>query len=124
MTDPRASTALRHLHLDDPPPGCWRWAVLEPEPSGRARLPPAALEVLSDGPSLRARVHGQALLLSANHGPGRRIGVDCRGRLYLPVWLRRPAVAVATSSAEGLVLVVDAVLLDPVGDRLLAEVRR
>lgn len=124
MTDPRASTALRHLALDDPRPGRWRWSVLEPEASGRVRLPAPALEVLGERPAVWAQIHGEVLLLGTDQGPGSRVGVDRRGRLYLPVWLRRPAVLVAAIPVEGLVLVADAALLDPVGERLLAEVRR
>lgn len=123
MTDPRASTALSHLPLDDPPPGRWQWAVLEPEASGRVRLPTAAFQVL-DGMPAWARIHGEVLVLGTDCARGRRVGVDQRGRLYLPVWLRRAAVVVATAPAEGLVLVTDAVVLDAVGDRLLAEMQR
>jgi hypothetical protein len=124
MTDPRTSTALRSLSLDDPPQGRWRWAVAEPERSGRVRLPAHAVGVLGEAPAVWARIHGDALQLSPEAGRGRRIGIDGRGRLYLPVWLRRPAVLVATAPAHGLVLAVDAALIDPVADRLLAEVQR
>lgn len=123
MTDPRASTALRYLPLDDPPSGRWHWAIIEPEPSGRVRLPAPAIEVLG-GRSVLARIRGEVLVLGPDEGPGCRVGIDRRGRLYLPVWLRRPAVLVATTPAERLVIVVDAAALDPVGDRLIAEAQR
>ena len=117
MTDPRASSALAHLPLDEAPPTRWAFAIVAPDPSGRVQLPSAALDALATGPG-RARMAGGVLVLGRGDGAGRPIGIDRRGRCYLPVWVRQPAVLVATDAATGVVLVADAAVLDPIGDRL------
>lgn len=52
--------------------------------------------------------------------------VDGRGRLYLPVWLRRhPGFLVGTHTApdDPAVVIVPASVFDAVGDQLLERVR-
>lgn len=122
MTDPRASTALRHLPLGDAPPSRLAWSVHSPDPSGRLQLPAAAVELLGTGPA-HARVLDGVLVLREIDGPGRRIGIDRRGRLYVPVWLRRPALVVVADPAHSVVVIADVGVLDPVGERLLRAVR-
>lgn len=122
MTDPRASTALRSLPVDDAPLSRLAWTVLSPDPSGRVQLPAAVVDLLGTGPS-HARVVDGVLVLSEIEGPGRRIGVDRRGRLYLPVWLRRSALVVLADPGHRVVVVADVAVLDAVGERLLWAVR-
>lgn len=71
-------------------------------------------------------MRGDTLVLRAHAGNGRAMTVDGRGRIYLPVWLRRhPVFLVGThTEADDLaVVVVPAVLFDAIGDRLLERVR-
>jgi hypothetical protein len=51
--------------------------------------------------------------------------VDGRGRMYLPVWLRRqPGFLIGTNTTPDVaVVVVPAALFDAIGDQLLARVR-
>ena len=52
--------------------------------------------------------------------------VDVRGRIYLPVWLRRHPGFLVGTHVEGkaaAVVVVPAALFDAIGDRLLERVR-
>jgi hypothetical protein len=68
-------------------------------------------------------VSGGVLVLDVGDGPGHPVTVDSRGRAYLPAWLRVPAVLVATHPQDAAVLLVDATVLDPIGDQLLHRVR-
>jgi DNA-binding transcriptional regulator/RsmH inhibitor MraZ len=89
---------------------------------GRISLPAAARELLSGG-RVRARSRHGALFLQAG-GPGAIVTVDGRGRLVVPMWLRRAAVTgellVGTHRDPDLVVVVPAAVLDESGDRLIA----
>lgn len=122
MTDPRISAALRHLPLDAPPPNGLVWSVVSPDPTGRVQLPAAVADLLGTGPA-RARVIDGVLVLGELEGPGPCIGIDRRGRLYLPVWLRRPALVVVADAGRGVVVLADVAVLDAVGERLLQGVR-
>jgi hypothetical protein len=70
-----------------------------------------------------ARVVDGVLVLSEAEGPGRRIGIDRRGRCYMPVWLRRPALVVVADLSDGAVVIADVAVLATVGERLLQAVR-
>ncbi|MDZ7676241.1 MAG: hypothetical protein U5K30_14385 [Acidimicrobiales bacterium] len=71
----------------------WRWSAAEPEPSGRLSLPTAARRVLvgdvAGAHEVSGVVRGDTLVLRTQAGNGRAMTVDGRGRIYLPVWLRR-----------------------------------
>jgi hypothetical protein len=69
-----------------------------------------------------ARVVDGVLVLGEVEGPGRRIGIDRRGRLYVPVWLRRPALVVVADRGDGVVVLADVAVLHAVGERLLRAV--
>lgn len=52
--------------------------------------------------------------------------LDARGRIYLPVWLRRhPGFLIGThaASANPAVVIVPATMFDAVGDQLLERLR-
>lgn len=51
--------------------------------------------------------------------------VDVRGRIYLPVWLRRhPDFLIGTHTADDpAVVIVPAAVVDAIGDQLLERVR-
>jgi hypothetical protein len=71
-------------------------------------------------------VRGDTLLLRPDLGDGRSMTVDGRGRIYLPVWLRRhPGFFIGTHTLSGdpAVVVAPAALFDGIGDELLARVR-
>jgi len=119
MTDRRASTALTHLRLDDPLPPRLMWAILSPDPSGRVQLSAAVARALGSN-VVRARAVDGVLVLGRAAGEGgRHLGIDRRGRLYVPAWLRRPALVAVADPADGVVVVADVAVLDAVGDRLL-----
>ena len=107
----------------------WRWSAAEPEPSGRLLLTPVARRVLGadGGPSqpVSGSVRGDTLVLRPHHADGRAMTVDGRGRMYLPVWLRRqPGFLIGTNTTPDVaVVVVPAALFDAIGDQLLARVR-
>ena len=108
----------------------WRWAAAEPEPSGRLLLPPAARGALGiDGDrttSVSGVVRGDTLVLRPQHADGRALTVDGRGRLYLPVWLRRHSgflIGTHATADDPAVVIVPASLFDAVGDQLLERVR-
>ena len=108
----------------------WRWSAAEPEPSGRLLLPRAARRALGiDGDrttSVSGVVRGDTLALRPPPAAGRSMTVDGRGRIYLPVWLRRhPGFLIGSHDdpTDVAVVVVPAVLFDAVGDRLLERVR-
>lgn len=126
MTDPRASTALRHLTLEALGPPRWSWAVAELPGTGRLRLPDVAREVLdyTDGGLVSALAHGDVLIVRPLEGTGRRLRVDGRGRIYVPRWLRsHDGLLIGALRAERLVLVAPSRVLDAVGDRLLGSIR-
>lgn len=62
------------------------------------------------------------LVLGEVKGPGRRIGIDRRGRLYVPVWLRRSALVAVADPHDGVVVLADIGVLDPIGEQLLRGV--
>ena len=132
MPDLHNSTALRQLtdlggHDPDPPD--WVWAVARLELNGRLLLPVEARHALRAGArghgDAIGRCHGAALVLrSAGHG--RPLAIDGRGRLYVPVWLRRsplPCLLVGTHAAASVVVVAPASVLDGLGDQLVGEGR-
>ncbi|MGH9156333.1 MAG: hypothetical protein ACRD1K_10985 [Acidimicrobiales bacterium] len=108
----------------------WRWAAAEPEPSGRLLLPSAARRCLgadsSEARSVSGVVRGDTLVLRTGAGNGRSMTVDGRGRLYLPVWLRRHLgflIGTHILPADPAVVIVPAAVFDAVGDQLLERVR-
>ena len=108
----------------------WRWSAAEPEPSGRLSLPTAARRVLvgdaAGAHQVSGAVRGDTLVLRPGSTDGRAMTVDGRGRIYLPVWLRRhPGFLIGThhDPDDVAVVVVPAALFDAVGDRLLERIR-
>lgn len=131
MPDPRNSSALRQLpDLDlDPDPPRWVWAVAHLDPAGRIGLPLEARMALGAQPDRRTEVRGichrVALVLRAG-GTGAPLGVDSRGRLCVPAWLRREPVAslvVGTHHDAALVMVAPTTVLDALGDVLAGQPR-
>lgn len=138
MNRPRTPPAAVLPDLTGPPieDSPWRWSGAEPEPSGRLTLPPAARRALvghgAGAVEVAGIVRGDTLVLRAGSVVGRTMTVDARGRIYLPVWLRRHASFLIGThhhhhhhdAADGVaVVVVPAVLFDAIGDRLLERVR-
>lgn len=132
MPDLRNSTALRQLTDlggHEPYPPDWVWAVARLELSGRLLLPVEARDALRAG----ARGHGDAIgmchgaaLVLRSSGHGRPLAIDGRGRLYVPVWLRRTQVScllVGTHAAASVVVVAPVSVLDGLGDQLVGEAR-
>lgn len=108
----------------------WRWAAADPEPSGRLLLPSAARRCLgadsSEARSVSGVVRGDTLVLRPGAGNVRSMTVDGRGRLYLPVWLRRhPGFLIGTHKAldDRAVVIVPASVFDAMGVQLLERVR-
>jgi hypothetical protein len=131
MHDPRISTALRQLADlgDDPAPPRWSWAIAALERIGRVRLPAPAIQALgvSTGGEVWVRSSRLALVLEAK-GPGAKVAVDGRGRMFVPVWLRQAAeparqLLVGTPAAQGLVVVAAVGVLDGIGDLLAGGLR-
>lgn len=84
----------------------WRWSAAEPEPSGHLLLPGAARRVLGAEAAgvhpVSGVVRGDTLVLRPNEVNGRSMTVDGRGRVYLPVWLRRhPGFLIGTHATAG-----------------------
>lgn len=132
MNRPRTPPAAALPDLTGPPieASPWRWSGAEPEPSGRLTLPPSARRALvrdaGSAVEVAGVVRGDTLVLRPGAVDGRSMTVDGRGRIYLPVWLRRhPGFIVGThhDAGEVAVVVVPAVLFDAVGDRLLERIR-
>ena len=133
---PRPPAALSLLHEvggEPPPPRWrWRWSIVTPEFTGRVMLPVEARRVLGvvagGGVTVRARCRGVALQLRSG-GAGVALGIDGRGRMVVPVWLRRAAgspgsVLVATRlGGAPVVLVAPIGVLDGLGDVLVGEGR-
>jgi hypothetical protein len=111
MTDPRTSTALHHLPLHDPPPNRLVWSIVLPDPSGPVQVPAEVVDLLGTGPR-QARVVDGVSVLGPAGGPGRHVGIDKRGRLYVPVWLRRRAVAAGGRGVNARRLRASAVLAE------------
>jgi hypothetical protein len=110
----------------------WRWSAAEPESSGRLLLSVAARRVLgtdadADQPgAVSGTVRGDTLVLRPGTNSGRAMTLDGRGRIYLPVWLRRHAgffIGTHTIPDDPAVAVVPAALFDSIGDQLLERVR-
>lgn len=71
-------------------------------------------------------VRGNTLVLRPEAMDGRSMTVDGRGRIYLPMWLRRhPGFLVGTHTApeDPAVVIVPAALFDAMGDQLLERAR-
>lgn len=128
MPDPRTSTALRQLadigSAPDPP--AWSWGVVRLEPCGRLLLSPEARTVLG---ALRGQVLdvrglcGPTALVLRPAGRGRTISIDRRGRIYVPMWLRRsPSYLIGTRDEDpATVVVAPATVLDDLGDDLAGQ---
>lgn len=108
----------------------WRWSAAEPEPSGRLQLPAIARRILeADDAEARAvsgAVRGDTLILRPGTTSGRARTVDVRGRIYLPVWLRRhPGFLIGTHTRpdDPAVVIAPAALFDTFGHQLLARER-
>lgn len=127
MHPQRTSTALRQL--DDlgaePPPRRWAWAVAKLQPIGRITLPAEAGGALGWSPGVTVEIRGRSsrlALVLRRDGTGAAFRVDGRGRLYLPVWLRRTdAVLVGTREDRPLVVIAAVGVLDGIGDLLLGD---
>ena len=108
----------------------WRWSAADPEASGRLLLPSGARRCLgadsSEARSVSGVVRGNTLVLRPGAGSGRSMTVDGRGRLYLPVWLRRHSgflIGTHTVPEDPAVVIVPASVFDAMGDQLLERVR-
>ncbi|MGH9212469.1 MAG: hypothetical protein ACRD2C_17605 [Acidimicrobiales bacterium] len=127
MHPQRTSTALRQL--DDlgrePPPERWRWAVAKLQPIGRVALPPEARDAIGWSREETVVVRGRSrrlALVVRRDGPGAALGVDGRGRMYLPVWLRRgDAVLVGARVDATLVVIAPVGVLDGMGELVVGE---
>lgn len=133
MIRPRTSPAALP-ELTGPPitASAWRWSAAEPERSGRLLLPGAARRCLAGDATgahqvqVSGVVRGDTLVLRRRTEEGRSMTVDGRGRIYLPVWLRRhPGFLIGTHAdpETSAVVIVPASLFDAIGDQLLERVR-
>lgn len=127
----RNRTALRQLTDvgHEPDPSRWVWAVARLEPCGRLFLPEVTRAALGAGGPIGGEVRGlchrTALVLQAD-GAGRSMTIDGRGRVYVPVWLRRGSTSgllVGTHLATSIVVVAPTAVLDELADRLKGEAR-
>ena len=116
--------ALRAMAAEAPEPGWWYW-VVGVDPTGRIIVPARAWP--SHGRAgLCAVSRGDALVL--REGTGAAVGVDRRGRLTLPPWLRSAcgpggSVLVAARRPDAAVVVVSPVsVLDALVAGLVGEV--
>lgn len=131
MNRPRTPpAALPDLTGPPVPSSPWRWSAAEPEPSGRLLLPAVARRVLgtdADQPwAVSGTVRGDTLVLRPGTTNGRAMTMDGRGRIYLPVWLRRHAgffIGTHTIPDDPAVAIVPAALFDSIGDQLLERIR-
>ena len=125
-TPPAALPALTGAPVATSP---WRWAAAEPEPSGRLLLPAVARRVLGADDAATSMVtgimRGDTLVLRPKAAGGRTMTIDGRGRIYLPVWMRRhPGLFIGTHAPdEPAVVIVPAAEVDAIGDQLLERVR-
>jgi bifunctional DNA-binding transcriptional regulator/antitoxin component of YhaV-PrlF toxin-antitoxin module len=112
---------------EGPEPARWRHWVVEVERTGRVTLPSAARRIADGLTSVRALSGDDALVLRRD-GLGAATTLDGRGRLLLPVWLRRVAapagsVLVAARRPDAPVVVIAPVgALDALVDALCREV--
>ena len=118
--------AVRPWPLGEPPPAAatprWAFAIAAMATTGRISLPTGALGALGvePGSTVRGFARGDRLVLHHDCA-GRPVTIDARGRLTLPVWLRRAAhptcsVLIATSLEAGVVVVVPISALEAVAD--------
>lgn len=122
MHDPRISTALRQLAdlRCEPDPPRWSWTITRPDPQGRLHLPNDARGPLGVQAGRRHELRGigrhLALVLNVD-GDGVAVPVDTRGRLSLPMWLRRPPrpLLVGVDRDAHMVVVAPATVLDEIG---------
>lgn len=129
----RVSTAMRQLDdlADDSPAPRWEWSIVAVEKTGRISLPNSARSALglAGGPCAFAWIcHARSLVLRRG-GPDRwdAFRADARGRLQIPVWLRRDDPDVLLVGAlvdDGVVVVAGTGVLDAVGDSLLVGEER
>jgi len=86
---------------------------------GRLLLPAGARRTLESRAEMRGIVQRGALVI-ASDGPGRRITIEARGRLLVPVWLRQrgPSMLVGAHTDIALLVIVPTELLDSIGDIL------
>ena len=121
MTDPRISTALQHLPLDDPSPNRLVWSVVSPDPSGRVQLPAEVVDLLGAGPRHASVVDG-VLVLGRVEGPvvtsASTSGPPLPTRLAPTTGPRGRS----PTRRDGVVVVADVAVLDAVGERLLRAV--
>jgi len=118
---------LRELHAAVPDVVRWRHWIAPVDSLGRVRLPAEARPTDNEAPELLASSCDRSLVLRrASIGTPRP--VDDRGRLTLPVWLRRlvgdgNAVLVSGSVPDAATVVITpAAVLDVVVDELVGEV--
>jgi hypothetical protein len=108
-------------------PARWQHWVIEMERTGRVTLPAAARCVAEGLTVLRATSRDDALVLRRD-GLGAPTQLDGRGRLLVPVWLRRAAertrsVLVAARRPDAAVVVIAPTsVLDGAVDELCGEV--
>lgn len=118
---------LRQLHAAVPEAVRWRHWIAGVDAVGRVRLPAEVRPAADDPPELAA-VSGDRVVLLRRHGRGSVRRIDRRGRVTLPVWLRRlvgpdGAVLISASVPDAATVVVTrAAVLDAVVDGLAAEV--
>jgi bifunctional DNA-binding transcriptional regulator/antitoxin component of YhaV-PrlF toxin-antitoxin module len=114
----------------DPDPSRWRWDIVRVEASGRLVLPTwarTALGIAGQAMPVYGVCNRVALVLHPA-GPGAAITVDRRGRLCVPMWLRRATagsavVLVGCQQRSSLVVVAPIGVLDGLGDLLAGEPR-
>lgn len=118
---------LRQLHAAVPEAVRWRHRIAGVDAVGRVRLPVEVRPAAGDPPVLVAFSRDRVLVLCRD-GRGSVRRIDRRGRVTLPVWLRRlvgPDGAVVISASvpdAATVVVTPAVVLDVVVDGLSGEV--
>lgn len=125
--NPRTPPVLPDLTAGQPPGSGWRWIAASLEPSGRVLLRAEVRDALGATTGQATRVsgvaRGEALVLRpAGAGRGRVMTVDRRGRIYLPVWLRRhPSLLIGSRTVgDRVVVIVPAAVLDSMGDQVAA----
>ena len=123
--NPRTPPVLPDLTAGQPPGSSWRWIAASLEPSGRVLLRAEVRHALGATPGQATRVSGVAcgealVLRPAGADRGRAMTVDRRGRIYLPVWLRRyPSFLIGIRTVgDPVVVVVPASVLDAMGDQI------